>query len=409
MARATADCARPPDPAVHPLTGLTVLDLTRLLPGAVCTLALAELGADVVKIEDPRSGDPLRHLPPSAGGRSVYDLVFNRGKRSVALDLRRPAARPVIDRLAARADVLVESFRPRTARRLGLDASSTRGRHPGLIHCAITGFGQTGPYADHPGHDINFVALAGLLALDRAPDQAPHMPWMLIADIAGGALSGLAGILAALVARVRTGQGATVDISMHEGALSWLAVPAARELVDGGDHDARDLPISGREACYNVYRTADDRFLALGALEPKFWAAFCERLGRPDFVPLQHAEGETQDRLVTDLRAILATRALEDWLTHFAGVEACLAPVKRPAEALADPHVTHRQAVLTDGSVRAIRTPIRVVVGAGVGGEAPARPLAAAPSLGADTDAVLAAAGFDAAARAALRADGVLG
>jgi alpha-methylacyl-CoA racemase len=392
---------------VIPLRGVTVLDLTRLLPGAICTLALADLGADVVKIEDPRGGDPLRWMPPLVGGRSVYDRLFNRGKRSLALDLRAPASREVLDALVRRADVIVESFRPRTARRLGIDAGSLRARHPRLVHCAITGFGQTGPYADRPGHDINFVALAGLLSLDHAaPDEMPRMPRMLIADIGGGAMSAVAGILAALFAQARTGTGSTIDISMHEGALSWLAFPAARWLVQGGAFEASDLPIMGREACYNIYRTADGRYLALGALEPKFWQEFCARLGRPDLIPLQHVAGEPQARLLTEVRRILAARTRDEWLQVFADAEACLVPVNSVEEALNDPHILARGAVQTDGDAHVIRSPIRLA--ADPGAEPSSVPLQAPPALGADTDHLLDAAGFDAASRARLRASGVI-
>jgi crotonobetainyl-CoA:carnitine CoA-transferase CaiB-like acyl-CoA transferase len=394
----------------NPLSGVTVLDLTRLLPGAICTLTLADLGAEVIKVEDPRGGDALRHMPPLARGRSVYDWLFNRDKKSLTLDLRVEGSREVLDALCARADVLVESFRPRTARRLGIDALSLRTRHPRLVHCALTGFGQTGPYADHPGHDINFVALAGLLALDHAaPGETPRMPRMLIADIGGGAMSAVAGILAALFAQARTGEGATVDTSMHEGALSWLAFPAARWLVQGGAFEASDLPITGREACYNLYRTADGRHLALGALEPKFWQAFCARLGRPDLVPLQHATGAAQDRLLDEVRAILASRTREDWLRLFEGTEACLVPVNSVEEALRDPHVAARRAVLARGEVRAIRSPVRLTADPAAAFEIPEPPPPGnPPALGADTDAVLGRAGFDPAARARLRAAGVI-
>jgi crotonobetainyl-CoA:carnitine CoA-transferase CaiB-like acyl-CoA transferase len=340
----------------------------------------------------------------------VYDRLFNRDKRSVTIDLRARGAREVLDALAVRADVLVESFRPRTARRLGIDAANLRARHPRLIHCAITGFGQTGPYADRPGHDINFVALAGLLGLDRtSPDEPPRMPRMLIADVGGGAMNAVAGILAALVQQTRTGQGATIDISMHEGALSWLAFPAARWLVQGGPFDADDLPITGREACYNLYRTADGRFLALGALEPKFWAAFCRGIGRSDWIPLQHASGEAQARLLAEIRTILAARTRDEWLRVFAGIEACLTPVNSLAEALADPHVAARRAVVRAGSATVIRSPIRVMAASAAASDPREPPPGEPPGLGAHTDAVLERAGIDGPTRSRLREAGIIG
>ena len=196
---------------------------------------------------------------------------------------------------------------------------------------------------------------------------------------------------------------------MHEGALSWLAFPAARWLVQGGAFEASDLPITGREACYNVYRTLDGRYLALGALEPKFWRQFCVRIGRPQFVPLQHATGDAQARLLQDVQAILASRSRDDWLRLFAEVEACLVPVNSVAEALADPHIAARRAVLSDGDARVIRSPIRVVTDPALALQPPEPPtLGGAPALGADTDAILDEAGIDAEARRRLRAAGVI-
>jgi alpha-methylacyl-CoA racemase len=362
-----------------PLSSVRVLDLTRLLPGAFATLMLAELGAEVIKIENPAGGDPIRYLPPTVAGRSVYDLLLNRGKKSVALDLRAPEARAVFDKLAARADVVVESFRPGTARRLGVAGGDVRARHPRLIHCAITGYGQTGPYAELPGHDLNYVAVSGLLAADRPDPQ--ELPRMFLADVGGGAMSAVIGILAALVGRGRTGEGATLDISMHEAALYWVMLPAAGELVGAGPAAAGELPTFGRHACYNVYRTKDGRLIALGALEAKFWRAFCEGAGRPDLAA-RHAEGgEAEARLIEEIGALFAARTRAEWLEHFRGHDLCLSPVNTPAEALVDPHITARHAVVSDGGVRAIRPPfVR---------EGPA--LCRAPGVGQDTDEVLGA------------------
>lgn len=362
-----------------PLSSVRVIDLTRLLPGAFATLMLAELGAEVIKIENPAGGDPMRHLPPTIAGRGVYDLLLNRGKKSVALDLRRPEARVTFDRLAATADVVVESFRPATAHRLGVAGGDVRARHPRVIHCAITGYGQTGPYADLPGHDLNYVAVSGLLAADRPDPQ--ELPRMFLADVGGGAMSAVIGILAALFGRERTGEGATLDISMHEAALYWVMLPAARELVDARAATSGELPTFGRHACYNVYRTKDGRLVALGALEPKFWRAFCAGAGRPDLAARHAQGGEAEARLIDELGALFATRTRSEWLEHFRGHDLCLSPVNTPAEALVDPHVTARGAVVADGGVRAIRPPF-------VKDGPPLRP---APAIGQDTDDVLAA------------------
>ncbi len=278
-----------------PLTGVRVLDLTRLVPGAFATLMLAELGADVIKIEDPRGGDATRQLPPRLDGRGIYDLLLNRGKRSVAIDLRAQDGRRALDRLIAGADVVIESFRPGAARRLGVAGDQIRATYPRVVHCSITGYGQTGPYAELPGHDLNYVAISGMLAADR-PDPT-NLPHMFIADIGGGAMSAVIGILAALVGRARTGEGQSLDISMHEAALYWLMLPAARELVAGADRAVDELPTFGDHACYNVYRTRDDELMALGALELKFWRTFCERVGRPDLVARHLSDPPIRRRL----------------------------------------------------------------------------------------------------------------
>ncbi len=360
-----------------PLQGVRVLDLTRLVPGAFATLMLAELGADVIKVEDPRGGDPTRHLPPLLDGRSIYDLLLNRGKRSIALDLREPDARATLDRLIARADVIVESFRPGAAKRLGVSADQVRAKYPRIIHCSITGYGQTGPYSELPGHDLNYVALSGMLAADR-PDPT-NLPHMFIADIGGGAMTSVIGVLAALVGRARTGEGQSLDISMHEAALYWLMLPAARDLVDGGDRATDELPTFGDHACYNVYRTKDDELIALGALEFMFWQAFCEGIGRVDLATRHRSDARDQAALLDELRGIFRTRTRDEWLAFFRGHDVCLTPVNRPKEALADPHVVARGVVKSSPGLRTILPPFTKATPA----------LRAAPGIGADTEEIL--------------------
>jgi crotonobetainyl-CoA:carnitine CoA-transferase CaiB-like acyl-CoA transferase len=328
-----------------PLEGVRVLDLTRLLPGAYATLLLADLGADVVKVEDPRGGDTMRTL---RGGPSQYFEPLNRGKRSVTLDLRSPDAAAVLDALIARADVLVESFRPSTARRLGVDAQHLRARHPRLICTSISGFGLGGPYVEKAAHDLNYQALAGLL-------RPPALPGPLIGDIGSAHQAALA-IAAALVERSRTGTGRAIEISIHEAALAWSMFPTTADLA---------------QARYNVYETADRRWLAMGGLEEKFWAGFCERLDLPVAATVE------------DVRARIRTRTHDAWLAHFEGADVCLTTVHSPEDVAADPHIVARGAM------------------PGAGG----RP---APVLGADTDEILTAAGIDPAECARLRAAGVI-
>jgi alpha-methylacyl-CoA racemase len=358
---------------VASLDGIRIVDLTRLLPGAYATLLLADLGAEVVKLEDPRGGDGMRRLPADGDARlkparySVYFELLNRNKKSVTLDLRAPESAAVIDALAEWADVFVDSFRPSTARRLGVDGESLRARHPRLICASITGFGLTGPYVERAAHDINYQALAGLLV------RNPRMPGPLIADISSAMQTAL-GIVAALLQRSRTGNGANVDISIHEAALAWSMFPTTGDLAG---------------PCYMLYETADGEWLALGALEPKFWRAFCDRIGRADLIPLQFARGDVRDRVLDDVRTLIKARTRAEWLASFKDVDACLTTVHTRDETEADPHVRSRRVAARDGDLVYVTPP-------GV-------PVVPAPALGANTDGVLDAAGIDAARRHALR------
>ncbi len=374
-----------------PLSGVRVLDLTRLLPGAFTTLMLAELGADVIKVEDPGRGDPMRGLPPQVGGRGIYDLLLNRGKKSVALDLRRPASAPALARLVAQADVVIESFRPQTARAFGVTAEQLRAGRPALIHCALTGYGQTGPYAERPGHDLNYVAVSGLLSADRP--HAQELPRMFIADVGAGAMSAVIAILAALVARGRTGEGASLDLSMHDAALYWVMLPAARDLVTGAAEAIGELPTFGDHACYGVYETKGGGRIALGAMEHKFWETFCAAVGRPNLVARHRSDADDQRALIDTLRGIFLERTRDEWLVFFEGRDVCLSPVNTPAEALRDAHIAARGTVVTGPHGRAIRPPFAAAPPA----------LTPAPAVGADTDAVLSEAGFSAAEIAAFR------
>jgi alpha-methylacyl-CoA racemase len=362
-------------PVPEPLDGLRVLDLTRLLPGAYATLLLSDLGADVVKIEDPAGGDHARSMPPLVNGVGVYFEALNRNKRSVTLNLRAPDAAGVLDALAATSDVVIDSFRPRTARRLGVDGATLRGRHPRLICASITGFGLSGPYEDLAAHDINYEGLAGLLM--RRPGQ-PTLPGPLVADI-GSAMQAALRILAAVVERARTGVGSVVDVSIHDAAIAWSAFPTTTDFPGG---------------CYGVFEAADGRWLALGALEPKFWRAFCEGIDRPDLIPLQHADGEAGERVKQDVSAQLRTRTCDDWLARFAGVDACLTPIHTPAGVLADPHVAARGVVSRRADVTHVALPGVTV--------------RSAPALGASTDEILAAAGIGDVERGRLRRAGVI-
>jgi crotonobetainyl-CoA:carnitine CoA-transferase CaiB-like acyl-CoA transferase len=341
-----------------PLTGMRVLDLTRHLPGPYATLMLAELGAEVVKLEPPE-GDPVRGAPPfGQGGVSAFHAFLNRGKRSVVLNLRDEGDRAAGRRLALASDVVVESFRPGVMARLGLDPSSLLAERPSLVVCSITGFGQGGSLRDRAGHDLGYLALSGLLGDEAHPAMSPAQ----IADLGGGAQPAVIGILAALLERDRTGQGRHLDVAITAAVGRWLGPhgpgPEDRRLFTGGF------------ACYRPYPTADDRWLALSAIEPVFFGRLCEAIGRPELADAHH-DPSRQEWLAAELEAVFAAAPLASWVERLDGVDCCAEPVLTPEEAAAGPALRERAGLRAfDG--------------------APAPPLSLAPALGADTRAVLA-------------------
>jgi crotonobetainyl-CoA:carnitine CoA-transferase CaiB-like acyl-CoA transferase len=377
-----------------PLRGVRVLDLSRLIPGPFCTLILSDLGASVDKLEDPHVGDYLRVFPPAKRGLSGRFNALNRDKRSLCLDLKKPDGRDALLKLARHYDVVVESFRPGVLDKLGVGFAALARENPRIIVLSISGYGQTGPFRDKAGHDLNYVATAGVLGLAGPTDRAPPVPPIQLADIAGGALFGAVGILAALYERERTGRGQQVDVSMCEGALAFM-------IPDLGNYDASGTPpkrggelLNGGAASYGVYRTKDGRFLSVGALEPKFWAAFNERIGRP----VDHSElvgdAAAQERVRGEIQAILETKTRDEWEEILVG-DVCVEPVLSADEL--GQHPQHRARGMffdLDGLVQT-RTPF----GSAEGHRPP-------PSLGGDGAAILRDAGFSDGDIAALRASG---
>lgn len=366
-----------------PLAGLRVLDLSRLLPGPYASLALADLGADVVKVEDPQGGDYLRWMPPLDDDSSALFKQLNRGKRSVALDLKSDRDRERFLALAARADVVLETFRPGVMDRLGIGWTALRTANPRLVLCSISGYGQRGPYAARAGHDLNYIALSGVLSLLGRADQAPAQPNLQIADIAGGSLFAVSGILAALLERTRTGEGRWVDVSMTEGAIATAALTLAPMF---GRHEPAPLRgkgvLSGEVPAYAVYETGDGRHLAVAALEPKFWSRLCEVLDRPDLVDFGLDAGADGQHAREELQRILAAQPLSHWTEFFAAHDCCVEPVLEPRELESHPIHLERGSFL-DADGRAFqRTPIRFADRE----DAPAT--SPAPALGADNEAV---------------------
>ena len=338
-----------------PLEGVRVLDLSRLLPGPVCTLHLADLGADVVKVEDTGAGDYARALglASSGDGRvppvapSAFFRMVNRNKRSLSLDLKADAGRAAFLRLAERADVIVESFRPGVVDRLGIGYAAVAAVNRRIVYCSITGYGQTGPYRDRAGHDINYLGYAGVLDQTGTAGGPPALSNLQVADLLGGAMNASTAILAAMLGAARTGEGTHVDVAMTEGALAHN-IFALHAVETFGHVQARgeDL-LTGGVPCYGVYATQDGRYLAVGALEEKFWRALCEALGRPDLVAGQLATGRAGDTARRQLAAIFAQRPQAHWIERLAGVECCVTPVLSLDETLVDPQVRARDMVVT--------------------------------------------------------------
>jgi alpha-methylacyl-CoA racemase len=378
------------------LEGLNVLDLTRLLPGGFCSLLLADFGADVIKFEDTGMGDYLRWSPPYYEGanetaRGALFLALNRGKRSIRVDLKTEQGKGVLLSLVRDADVLLESFRPGVLDRLGVGYERLREVNPRLVYCAITGYGQDGPARDRSGHDMNYLGLNGLLGLTGDADGPPVQAAGQIADIGGGGLMGVIGVLMALRERERSGEGQLVDCSMFDGALSWLALVAAEAFAGGREVRRGQLQLAGSLTCYRPYKCADG-YVTLGALEPKFWSAFCAGIGREDLVG--HAfdpPGSDAHRAVTE---ILSARTREQWRQFASEHDCCLEPVLDLDEVLESDLVAARQMVIelaqpgAEQPVRLLGTPIKL-------SRTPAEPARApGPGLGEHTDEVLAAAGF---------------
>ena len=316
---------------LRPLEGVRILDFTQLLPGPAATRFLADFGAEVIKIEPP-AGDPARFVPPIIDGESALFAEINRGKKSVVADLKKDKDRRAVLELTASADVVMEGFRPGVMDRMGLGYAVLAAENPRLIYVAITGFGQTGPDALRAGHDVNYLALAGALNLIGLPAGPLAIPGFQIADI-GGALHAVIGTLVALAAREKTGRGQFVDVSMTNAVASLMLLPLAIFRATGCSPRRGDERLSGRYGCYGVYETADRRWVAVGALESKFWAALCRELDCEEFITDQYAEGDRREVIRSHLARVFRTQMAAEWEERFRGKDVCASAVLTLAEA----------------------------------------------------------------------------
>jgi alpha-methylacyl-CoA racemase len=407
-----------------PLEGIKVLDLSRLLPGGFCSLLLADFGAEVLKVEDTGMGDYIRWSPPYIDGaddsaKSALFLSLNRNKRSIRLDLKSEGGREALLRLVREYDVVLESFRPGVLDRLGVGYERMREENPGIVYCAISGYGQTGPKREAAGHDMNYLGLVGLLGLTGERGGEPVQAAGQIADLGGGALMAAFGILAALherdgrpvhdgrLGREGSGEGQIVDVSMADGALSWLAMVAAAYFADGTVPRRGDLPLAGSLICYRPYECADG-WVTLGALEPKFWQAWCRGVGREDLIEKQFERPDTEAH--AQVQEIFKARLRAEWEAFAREHNCCLEPVLELDEALESNLVKERGMVVeieqpgARQPVRQLGIPVKL---ARTPGEPKRLP---GPALGEHTEEVLRAAGYSEAEVAELlRAGAVAG
>ena len=383
------------------LEGVRVLDLSRMLPGPYCSMMLADLGAEVIKIEEPTIGDPTRRSPPIVDGRSAPFAQVNRNKKSIAIDLKQPDGREVFLKLAATADVVLEQFRPGVVDRLGINYAAVAEVNPRIVYCSLTGFGQDGPHRERSGHDLNYLALSGVLGLTTDEHGKPVIPGVQIADLAGGMIAGFA-ILAALLARERTGGGQYVDVSMFDVMVSMLPIPAAHHFAGATIPVGGKYVLSGAYPFYNVYETGDGKFMTLGALEPKFWANFCSKVGREDLAARQFDAGERRENLFEEVRKVFKSRSQADWIDLMLDADCCCEPVLSMSEAFGHAQTKAREMLRKSSSITdQLGFSYKL-------SETPPREESPAPALGEHTAELLTALGITAEERGQLIKSGVI-
>ena len=397
-----------------PLEDVSVLDLSRLAPGPYCTMVLGDLGADVLRVEQPGGGARQQREREAEGGdaeaKERREAAFNallRNKRAIGLNLKDGAAREVFYALAGAADVVVEGFRPGVVKRLGVDYETLKGINPGIVYCSISGYGQDGPYRDLVGHDINYISFAGVLgAIGPDPDQPPTIPLNFLADYAGGGMLAATSILAALRVRDKTGKGQYVDISMTDGTVYLAARLFSEYLASGHPTERGRYWLSGASPYYNVYRCRDGKYISLGCNEPWFWENLCKVFGREDLIPVQWDRPRWPE-MVREFREIMATRTQAEWVAEFEKTDIAYGKVYAQDEVFDDPQLQHRQMGIDAGEVNG-ETVRQVGIGPKLS-ETPGAVRSLGAPVGAHTDAVLSGLGYPEERIAELRAQGAVG
>lgn len=375
-----------------PLSSLKVLDFTTLLPGPFGAMILADWGAEVVRVESPTRPDMVRMLPPMDDGISACHGFLNRSKKSLALDLKKPDAVAAVKRLVKEFDIVIEQFRPGVMDRLGVGYEALKAENPGLIFCSITGYGQTGPYKQRAGHDLNYLSIAGVTAYNGRKESGPAPINVQVADVAGGSYHSVMSILAAVIHRQQTGEGQHIDISMTDAAFSMHALTAPPALVGGVEPGLENTQLNGG-SFYDCYETADGRWLSVAGIEPQFFAQFCQAIGHPEWSAKGLAlNPDIQIPLKQDIAEVMKTRTFAEWNEVFSQLDACVEPVLSFSEACQHPQIVERELLVdvptaSGGKQRQLASPVKFSV------TPPRYDFTGAP-LGAHTDDVLAAAGF---------------
>jgi crotonobetainyl-CoA:carnitine CoA-transferase CaiB-like acyl-CoA transferase len=355
------------------LSGIRILDLSRLLPGPYLTQLLADLGAEVIKVETPLAGDHARLAPPEMGLGDMYEMI-NQGKKSLALNYRNPRGRELFLKLAATADVVLEGFRPTVTGKYGIDYEAVRAVKPDIVYCSLSGYGQQGPYQQRGGHDFNYLSIGGAFSLNSRPGERPVPYGLPVADLSGAMLAAIA-ILGALVGRERSGQGMYLDIALLDGVISWMTPLALSAYFSGLDVGAGTHPLLGGRAFFNIYETSDRKYLTLAAIEPHFWGDFCKTIDRADLIARQY-----DPELIPEIEALFRQKTQNEWLALFKGRDACVEPVNSVEEMLADPQVRARGHVhMEAGKPVGMDSPFVFARGE----------RSPAPTLGADTSSLL--------------------
>jgi crotonobetainyl-CoA:carnitine CoA-transferase CaiB-like acyl-CoA transferase len=393
-------------PQNGPLQGIRILDLTRLYPGPLGTMMLADMGADVIKIEDMNAPDYVRYYPPYLESESAGFIAVNRSKRSLALNLKTKEGVDIFFSLLKTADIVIEQFRPGVLDEQGIGYEAAKRLKPDIIYISLTGYGQSGPYARDAGHDINFIGYAGILSATGLAQTGPVLPGPQLGDVAGGAYMSMIGCLTALWTREKTGQGQRVDVAMLDAVLPLMTLQMAHYQATKITFAPGEPPLSGGLACYGVYPCADGKYIALGLLEAKFWKIFCEMAGHPEWLEKHLVMGEEADHLREEIAALFRIKTRDEWMVATKNLDICLTPVLDISEVEKDPQTQARQMIYEQahpicGKIKGIGVPLKFSA-------TPAQPSGPSPALGEDTKSILEEIGYRQEEIEALRKEGVI-